>query len=659
MENNKIIKDMGKLKLLAEKYQNIQSASTELINLKAISNLPKGTEHFISDLHGEYETFYHIINNASGAIREKIDFLYENTLSKEERAKLSTLIYYPNEKLNEISIMGLNTYEWYKITINHLITICKLVSSKYTRSKVRKALPKDFAYIIEELLHNDYNDPNKSYYYTNIIDTIIEIGSADAIIISICNTIKRLVVDHLHILGDIFDRGPRADIIFESIMKHHSIDIQWGNHDVVWMGAANGSPVCIAVVLCNAINYCNLEFLEEGYGINLRPLALFSSEYYKNNDTSCFNPKIQNTNGKNKKKDIDLIAKMHKAMTVIRFKLEGQLIKRNPNFNMDDRLLLDKIDYHNKTIIINNMLYKLKDTDFPTIDKSSPYKLTNEEEELVNQLSSSFLHSEKLQRHVKFLYTHGSIYKCFNSNLLLHGCIPLNDDGTLMEFKLNEKKLSGKELLDYYEYIIRDGYCNRKDSNKIQLCCDILWFLWCGKYSPLFGKNKITTFERLLIDDQEAHKEEKNAYYKYSQDKQFCVDILNMFGITSNYSHIINGHMPVKSKDGELPVRASGKLIVIDGGFCKAYQPTTGIAGYTLIYNSYGLKLCSHEPFEGIYAAINNNTDIFSTYVVSEQIPKRISVGETDKGKEMLATINDLKELLYAYSSGILRETDN
>ena len=647
--------DIARLKLLSEKYRNVQAAATELINLQAITNLPKGTEHFISDLHGEFETFYHISNNASGAIREKIDRLFESELDDKERAKLSTLIYYPVEKLNELSIMELNTKEWYADTINRLIKVCCLVGSKYTKSKVRKALPADFSYIIEELLYSSCESYNKSHYYSNIVGTIIEIGRADAVIVAICNTIKKLIVDHMHIVGDIFDRGPRADIVLDSILKHHSIDIQWGNHDIIWMGAACGNPTCIAVALCNSINYNNLEFLEEGYGINLRPLAIFAAKVYKNSNISCFKTKNINSAGTCSFIDSDLTSKMFKAMSIIRFKLEGQTIKRNPEFNMEDRLLLDKINYENKTVKIGDRDYLLKDLDFPTVDKNEPYKLTLEENELILQLQSAFLHSEKLQKHIKFLYTHGNIYKCFNSNLLLHGCVPLNEDGSLMVFNFDGKKLAGKSFLDYAEQVVRNAYFNR-NLNKNQMDSDFLWYLWCGKFSPLFGKDKMATFERLLVKDKSTHYETKNAYYKYTYDEKICNKILSLFGLNSGYSHIINGHIPVKSKDGEQPVRANGKLIVIDGGFCKAYQKTTGTAGYTLIYNSYGLRLCAHEPFEGIFAAINNNTDIFSTYVVSEKVNRRITVGQTDKGTEIFATISDLKKLMYAYQTGIIKE---
>lgn len=650
--------DLSRLKLLSEKYRNVQSAATELINLQAITNLPKGTEHFISDLHGEFETFYHIINNASGAIREKIDYLFSSELSNEERAKLSTLIYYPLEKINELSIMELNTKEWYIITINRLIKVCRFVASKYTKSKVRKTLPTDFSYIIEELLYNSYEEQNKTHYYENIINTIIEIGCANAVIMAICNTIKKLVVDHLHIVGDIFDRGPRADIVLDAILQHHSVDIQWGNHDIIWMGAACGNTTCIAVALCNSINYDNLEFLEEGYGINLRPLAIFASKVYKNSDISCFKTKNINSTSNFSFNDSDLIAKMFKAISIIRFKLEGQTIKRNPQFNMENRLLLDKINYENKTVCIDGTDYLLKDTDFPTVNKDDPYQLTAQENELIFQLKSAFLHSEKLQRHIKFLYTHGNIYKCFNNNLLLHGCIPLNEDGSLMSFKFDGMELSGKNFFDYAEQVVRSAYFN-KDLSENQKNSDFLWFLWCGKFSPLFGKDKMATFERLLVKDKSTHHETKNAYYRYTYDEDICAKLLNLFELSGDYCHIINGHIPVKSKDGEHPVRANGKLIVIDGGFCKAYQKTTGTAGYTLIYNSYGLRLCAHAPFEGIFEAINNNTDIFSTYVVSEKVNNRITVGQTDKGYEIFSTIRDLKKLIYIYKNGTFKENYN
>lgn len=651
-----IIENIERLRLLSDKYPNIQNASTELINLNAICNLPKGTEHFISDLHGEFETFRHIMNNASGTIREKVDLIYDSILSSSERDKLSTLIYYPQEKLSEITAEGGNTAEWYSITLNRLIEVCRLVSSKYTRSKVRKALPEDFAYIIEELLHNNLNDNNKVFYYKNIIDTIIKIDRADAFIVALCSTIKRLAVDHLHIVGDIFDRGSRADLILDYLMDYHSLDIEWGNHDVLWMGAASGSEACIAVALNNSINYNNFQFLEEGYGINLRPLALFSAETYKNSEIDCFIPNSINNSEKYSLNDVNITAKMNKAITVIRLKLEGQIIKRHPEFNMNDRLILDKIDYDKASVNINGKTYKMKDSYFPTVDKYNPYELSAEETVLINQLKSAFLHSEKLQKHMEFLYNNGSLYKIYNSNLLLHGCIPLNKDGSLMEFKINDFDFYGKELLDYMDFLARTSYYSNQNSAEKLNGQDYLWFLWCGKNSPLFGKDKMTTFERLFIDDSKTWEEEKNAYYKFSERQDGCIKLLKAFGLKSDYSHIINGHVPVRSKDGQKPIRANGRLIVIDGGFCKAYQPTTGIAGYTLIYNSYGIRLCAHEPFGGIELAVKNNTDIHSTSVISEKVVDRIKVGQTDKGKQILSTINDLNLLISAYRQGLIKE---
>lgn len=655
---NEIMRDLKYLKMLSHQYPNIQAASTEIINLQAILNLPKGTEHFMSDLHGEYEAFLHIRNNASGVIREKVDLLFSNTISSEERAVLSTLIYYPEEKLKEINDTKKDINEWYRITLNRLLEICRLVSSKYTRSKVRKALPPDFAYIIDELLHTNYDALNKENYYANIISTIIDIDCAEDFIIALCNIIKRLVVDRLHIVGDIYDRGPRADIIMDALMEHHAVDIQWGNHDILWMGAATGSRTCIATVLNNSITYNNLEVIETGYGISLRPLALFANEVYRNVDTSCFMPKILKSSHYSSK-DIALAGRMHKAMAIILFKLEGQIILRNPQFGMDDRLLLDKINYEDKTITINENIYPLLDCDFPTVDKNNPYRLSEEETELMLQLKAGFERSEKLQNHIRFLYSKGSIYKVFNGNLLFHGCIPLNEDGTLKQFYIDDKVLSGKEFMDYSESVARCGYYAKPTSPQKQFGKDFLWFLWCGKNSPLYGRDKMTTFERLLIKDQKTWLETKDAYYQYANDETTCVRLLKEFGLDGPHCHIINGHVPVKTKEGENPVKAGGKLIVIDGGFCQAYQSTTGIAGYTLIYNSYGIRISSHEPFSGTANAIKSNKDILSTSVIFERADSRIKVEETDVGQQIKATIEDLKRLLAAFRMGYVKETHN
>ncbi len=646
------------LELLASKYPTIKSAAAEIIKLEAIMNLPKGTEHFMSDLHGEYEAFLHILNNASGVIKEKVDILYKDTLSVDERAVLATIIYYTEAKLEEIKETVTDLENWYKITLKRVLSICRLISSKYTEDKVRKALPKDFADIIDELLHTDHDDLNKDNYFENIISSIIEVGEADEFLIAVSNTIKYLAVDRLHIVGDIFDRGPRADIIMDSLINHHSVDVQWGNHDILWMGAASGSRTCIANVLNNSMSYSNLEVIETGYGINLRPLALFANEMYQNVSTECFYPKISDKDNYNPK-NVLLISRMHKAIAIILFKLEGQIILRNPAFNMNDRLLLDKIDYSKKEITICNKTYKLSDTEFPTINPENPYELTKEEAELMEQLSFSFKQSEKLQRHTKFLYSKGGLYSCQNNNLLFHGCIPLNEDGSFMSFKANGQSLSGKQFLDYAETMARQGYYGKSGSKERQLGKDFLWFLWCGKNSPLFGREKMTTFERLLIKDSSSHTETKNPYYTYYNNEEHCLKILREFNLGGLYSHIINGHIPVKTKDGELPVKANGKLIVIDGGFCKAYQPTTGIAGYTLIYSSYGMRISAHEPFIGTANAIKTNKDILSTAVIFETAENRIKIADTDDGKKIKDKIENLKELLKAYQKGILKQQHN
>lgn len=651
------LSDLRYLQILARQYPTVQAASTEIVNLQAILNLPKGTEHFVSDLHGEYEAFLHILNNASGVVREKVDILFENSLPREERAQLATLIYYPEKKLAEIAGSLPDAGEWYKITLHRLIDICRLVSSKYTRSKVRKALPKDYAYILEELLNTNYEVHNKKAYYEDIISTIIHIDRAEDFIIALCGVIKRLVVDHLHIVGDIFDRGPRADIIMDSLMRHHSVDIQWGNHDALWMGAATGSRTCIATVLNNSITYNNLEVIETGYGISLRPLALFANEVYEGIDTSCFEAKTLSEASSFNAKDRALAARMHKAIAVILFKLEGQTILRNPEFHMDDRLLLDKIDYEHGSIAIDGREYSLCDTDFPTIDRANPYALSPEEGEVMMQLKLAFLRSEKLQKHTKYLYSKGGLYCCYNGNLLFHGCIPMNADGSFMSFDIGGRELAGKEFLDHAEAIARQGYYAKADSNERQLGKDFLWFLWCGRNSPLFGRDHIATFERYLITDAVTWKEEKNPYYTYYEDADVCVRILEEFGLCGAHSHIINGHVPVKSKDGESPVKAGGRLIVIDGGFCRAYQPTTGIAGYTLIYNSWGIRLASHEPFVGTENAILDNKDIVSTSNVFERMESRIKISETDIGADLQKNVDDLKWLLLAYKMGEIKET--
>ncbi|MBQ2738714.1 MAG: fructose-1,6-bisphosphatase, partial [Oscillibacter sp.] len=515
------------LTMLSRQYPTVQAASTEIINLQAIMNLPKGTEHFISDVHGEHEAFLHILNSCSGVVRDKLDNLYATSLPRSERAQLATLIYYAEEKLEELQEAGLATEEWYRITLYRLVELCRHLSSKYTRSKVRKALPKEYAYMIDELLHTRYGDDDKKDYYEKIIETIINIGQAPSVIIAISGVIKRLAVDHLHLVGDIFDRGPRADIVMDSLMEHHSVDIQWGNHDILWMGAACGSRTLVATVLANSLHYNNLEVIETGYGISLRPLSIFANEVYKDCNTSRFKVKFTGDDAlRVSEKDKLLSARMHKAITVILFKLEGQKLIRRPEFGMSDRLLLDKIDYENKCITIGNVTYPLEDTDFPTVDPKDPYALSPEEDAVIDELTNSFQRSEKLQRHVRFLYSKGNLYKVYNGNLLLHGCIPMTDDGQMMSFAIGSEPLSGKAFLDYAEQTARRAYYNKPGSPERQFGMDFLWWLWAGRNSPIFGRDRMTTFERRLIKDESSWTEPKNAYYTFYNDPAMCEMLL-------------------------------------------------------------------------------------------------------------------------------------
>ena len=645
------------LQMLSRQYPTVQAASSEIINLQAILNLPKGTEHFISDVHGEYEAFLHLMNSASGVVREKVDELFSSSVSKAERDQLATLIYYPEEKLARVAKETEDMEEWYRITLHRLIDICRMVTSKYTRSKVRKAMPKEYAYIIDELINTNYEYHNKRSNYENIISTIIDIDRAEDFIVAVCELIKRMVVDHLHIVGDMFDRGPRADIIMDYLTEYHSVDIQWGNHDVLWMGAATGSRTLVATVLSNSIHYNNLEVIETGYGISLRPLALFANEFYRDVDCSCFKAKFAGDDANNyTEKDKALAARMHKAITIILFKLEGQKILRHPEFGMEDRLLLDKIDYEKKSIVINGVEYQLSDTEFPTVDRSNPYELSPEEDEVINQLTNSFQRSEKLQRHIRFLYSKGGLYKVYNGNLLLHGCIPLTPEGELLTFRAGGKILFGRAFLDYAEAVARQGYYAKPGSEERQYGMDYLWFLWCGRGSPVFGRDRMTTFERRLIKDESSWAEPKNAYYTFYNDPAVCERLLKEFGLEGPHCHIINGHVPVKSRKGESPIKGGGKLIVIDGGFCRAYQPTTGIAGYTLIYNSESMRIVSHEPFEGRENAIRENRDILSSPMVFERMDDKVKIRSTDIGSELQHQVDDLKALLAAYRSGLVKE---
>ncbi|MCM1262099.1 MAG: fructose-1,6-bisphosphatase [Butyrivibrio sp.] len=639
------------LKSLAKQYPTIAAASTEIINLQAILSLPKGTEHFMTDIHGEYEQFKHVLKNGSGSVRRKIDEEFGNTLSNKDKKSLATLIYYPKEKLeivlreeDEDSIE-----DWYKITLHRLVQITKRVSSKYTRSKVRKALPPDFSYVIEELITEKAEIQDKEAYYNEIIHTIIRIGRAPEFIVALSNLIQQLVIDHLHIVGDIYDRGPGPHIIMDTLCKYHSVDIQWGNHDIVWMGAASGHLACIANVIRMAARYGNLATLEEGYGINLIPLATFAMEVYKDTNCDIFAIKY---NTDYDTKDLSLDMKMHKAIAVLQFKLEGQLILRRPEFGMNDRLLLNNIDYDKKTIVINGKEYHMKDTDFPTINRERPYELTAEEEQLMERLRHAFVRCEKLQKHVKFLFAKGSLYKVYNSNLLYHGCMPMDEEGNFSKVNVYGKEYSGKALYDVLEQYARKGYYSHHDLQEKLKGQDIIWYIWAGPNSPVFGKDKMATFERYFVEEKEVHTETKNSYYRLLDNEEVINKILTEFGLDADKSHIVNGHVPVELKKGDSPVKCGGKLLIIDGGFSKAYQDKTGIAGYTLVANSYGMRLVAHEPFESTESAIINESDIFSDSVIIETSTTRQKIADTDIGTELRESIHQLNELLQAYRYG-------
>ena len=643
------------IKSLAKQYPTIAAASTEIVNLSSIMNQPKSTEHFLTDIHGEYEQFNHVLKNGSGSVRRKIDEEFGNTLSNKDKKSLATLIYYPNEKLDIVMKEEDNLEDWYKITLYRLVQITKRVSSKYTRSKVRKALPKDFAYVIEELITEKAEVQDKEAYYNEIVHTIIRIGRAPEFIVALCELVQRLVIDHLHIVGDIYDRGPGPHIIMRTLRYYHSVDIQWGNHDVVWMGAACGQPACIATVIRMAARYGNLDSLEEGYGINLIPLATFAMEKYRDVDCSVFNIKY-NTNYNTK--DLTLDMKMHKAISIIQFKLEGQIIMRRPEFEMEDRLLLDKIDFDKKTVRIDGVDYPMKDTDFPTIDPAHPYQLSHEEEEVVERLVQAFKRCDKLQKDIRFLFSKGSMYKVYNSNLLFHGCVPMDEEGNFLKVNLFGKEYAGKALYDALDNYARKGYYGNRDSDEKLKGQDIIWYIWAGPKSPVFGKDKMATFERYFLDDKETHKEKKNAYYRLYDREDILNRILTEFGLPTDKSHIVNGHVPVEQKNGESPIKCGGKLLVIDGGFSKAYQSKTGIAGYTLVANSHGMRLVSHEPFESAETAIKNESDIFSDSIIVETSASRQRVADTDIGKELRVQIHQLEELLEAYREGIIVEKD-
>ena len=641
------------LKSLARQYPNIAAASTEIINLQAILNLPKGTEHFLTDIHGEYEQFAHVLKNGSGAVRRTIDEVFENALSNKDKKSLATLIYYPVEKLDIVISEEDNIEDWYKITLHRLVQITKKVASKYTRSKVRKALPKDFAYIIEELITEKADISDKEGYYNEIIHTIIRIGRAQDFIIALSNLIQRLVIDHLHIVGDIFDRGPGPHIILDTLMNYHSVDIQWGNHDILWMGAACGQLACIATVIRIAARYGSLDTLEDGYGINLIPLATFALDTYSNTNCDTFSIKY---NTDYNTKDLSLDMKIHKAIAIMQFKLEGQVIMKHPEFLMDDRLLLDKIDYEKKTVMAYGKEYPMNDTDFPTIDPNNPYALTPDEEQVMERIRQAFLKCEKLQKHVRFLYSNGGLYKVYNSNLLYHGCMPMNAEGNFLSVDVDGKDYQGKQLYDILDNYARKGYYAKNDPAEMRKAQDYIWYIWAGPNSPVFGKDKMTTFERYFIEDKETHKETKNAYYSLLDREDILNKILDEFELDTKKSHIVNGHVPVELKKGESPIKCDGKLLIIDGGFSKAYQSKTGIAGYTLVANSHGMRLVAHEPFESMEAAVLHESDIFSDSTVIEVAPVRIRVSDTDIGRELKDQIKQLELLLQAYRDGIIVE---
>ncbi|ERJ72026.1 firmicute fructose-1,6-bisphosphatase [Prevotella disiens JCM 6334 = ATCC 29426] len=653
-------KDERYLQLLSQSFPTIADASTEIINLQAILNLPKGTEHFLADIHGEHEAFQHVLKNASGNIKRKVNDLFGNTLRESEKRDLCTLIYYPEQKLELVKQEEKELDDWYHIQIHRLVKICRDVSSKYTRSKVRKSLPVDFSYIIQELLHENSNDKDKTDYVSAITSTIISTGRADDFIETICNVIQRLAIDHLHIMGDIYDRGPGAHAVMDTLKNYHTWDITWGNHDILWMGACAGNNACICNVIRIALRYDNMDTIEDGYGINLMQLATFAMETYKNDPCAEFMPKIMQPDAIDEK-SIQLIAQMHKAISIIQFKVESQMIKKYPHWKMDGRLLYDKIDYKKGTIKIDGKEYQLTSCNFPTIDPKNPDVLTPEEQALMEKLHHNFTVSEKLREHILLLLRHGCMYKVVNNNLLYHASIPLNEDGTLREVEITPKKIAkGKDLLNKIGTIIRRAFQNNgaECDKDMQYATDYFLYLWCGPNSPLFDKHAMTTFERYFLKEKETHHEEKGFYFKFREREDIADTIMEEFGVNSAKGHIINGHVPVHVNKGESPIKANGKLMVIDGGFSQAYHKETGIAGYTLVYHSRGFELVQHEPFSSEEDAIKRGIDIVGTTQIVELNEKRLKVADMDKGTELKMQIEALQELLYAYRHGFLSESE-
>ena len=659
MKHYNIEEDMRYLQLLSQSFPTVAEASTEIINLQAILNLPKGTEHFLADIHGEYEAFIHVLKNASGNIKRKVNELFGNTLREAEKRELCTLIYYPEQKLELVKHNETDIDDWYHITLHQLVAVCRDVSSKYTRSKVRKSLPADFSYIIQELLHEHTEDHDKTAYVNVIVDTIISTGRADDFIIAIANVIQRLAIDSLHILGDIYDRGPGAHIIMDTMRKYHSWDMQWGNHDILWMGAAAGNDACICNVIRLSLRYGNLPTLEEGYGINLVPLATFAMETYKNDPCTEFIPKTSGGASLLDEKTLRLTAQMHKAIAVIQFKVESQIIAKHPEWKMNDRCLFEHVDYQNGTIDLQGKTYKMSSCSFPTINPAAPSELSPEEEILISKLHHSFSVCEKLHKHIRVMLQHGCMYGIYNNNLLFHASCPLNEDGSLKEVEIYPgKKYSGRALMHHTGMQIRTAFQQDSAPEERDYAIDYFLYLWCGPDSPLFDKSKMATFERYFIADKETHVEEKGYYFKLRDNEEVIDHILDAFGVVGSNRHIINGHVPVRTLKGENPIKANGKLMVIDGGFSKAYHNETGIAGYTLVYHSRGFQLVQHEPFTSTEDAIQRGTDIKSTTQIVEMSNRRMLVADTDIGVELRKQIDDLEELLYAYRHGYIKEKE-
>ncbi len=657
MEGNGIIgNDLRVLELLSQTYPNASVASTEIINLQAIMNLPKGTEHFMADIHGEYEAFLHIMKNGSGRIKRKVSDLFGFTLGESQIRELCTLIYYPEQKLEIIKASGTDMDEFYRTNLYRLILVLQVISSKYTRSHVRKFLPREFAYIIEELLHESRSDDNKQAYLNGIMESIMDTDQSDAFIITLSNVIQQLSVDQLHILGDVFDRGPGAHIIMDKLCETPNFDIQWGNHDALWMGAAAGNDCCIANVLRLSLRYGNMATLEDGYGINLLPLATFAMETYANDPCYRFGPRLEEDDPTHDPKTQRIIAQMHKAISIIQFKLEAQMIDKHPEWGLQSRKVLEGVDKEHGLWVVEGKEYHLRDSFLPTVNPLCPNELTQEERELMRRINHSFVVSDKLQRHIKCLFSHGCMYGIYNSNLLFHASIPLNEDGTLREVNLLGETFKGKELLHQVGMLMRSAFNSDTPPERRHEARDYFWYLWCGPDSPLFDKDKMTTFERYFVLEKETHEERKGNYYTLRDDPRVCDYILDAFGVEGQHRHIINGHVPVHASQGENPIKAEGRLMVIDGGFAKAYHDTTGIAGYTLVYHSRGFELIQHEPFTSQTEAIRKGTDIASSTQIVEMAGKRLRVRDTDKGKHIQRQIDELKQLLHAYRHGILKE---